>query len=214
MLAYSAKRMLLMNASTTALLLIGYQNDYFGEDGILRGVLESPERTDEVLARTVSLIDAVQGTQISIIATPIIFSTDYSEIRQAGGILAAIKEAGAFRAGSAGADTVAEIKAFGDRIVEVPGKRGLNAFPGTDLGEILHKEGITNVIVAGAVTSICIDSTARAAYERGMNVIVLEDCTAARTTAEQDFFCGMIFPTYASVQNSADVINGLVGQTA
>ncbi|MCP4759470.1 MAG: cysteine hydrolase [Planctomycetes bacterium] len=203
-----------MNASTTALLLIGYQNDYFGEDGILRGVLESPERTDEVLARTVSLIDAVQGTQISIIATPIIFSTDYSEIRQAGGILAAIKEAGAFRAGGAGADTVAEIKAFGDRIVEVPGKRGLNAFPGTDLGEILHKEGITNVIVAGAVTSICIDSTARAAYERGMNVIVLEDCTAARTAAEQDFFCGMIFPTYASVQNSADVINGLVGQTA
>jgi nicotinamidase-related amidase len=177
-------------------------------------VLESPERTDEVLASTVSLIDAVQETETSIIATPIIFSEDYSEIRQAGGILAAIKDAGAFRAGSTGADTVPEIQAFGDRIVEVPGKRGLNAFPGTDLGEILHKGGITNVIVAGAVTSICIDSTARAAYERGMNVIVLEDCTAARTAAEQDFFCETIFPTYASVQNSADVINGLVGQTA
>ncbi|MDP6889993.1 MAG: cysteine hydrolase [Phycisphaerales bacterium] len=203
-----------MNTSTTALLLIGYQNDYFGEDGILRGVLESPERTDEVLARTVSLIDAVQGTEISIIATPIIFSEDYSEIRQAGGILAAIKDAGAFRAGSTGADTVPEIQAFGDRIVEVPGKRGLNAFPGTNLGKTLHKGGITDVIVAGAVTSICIDSTSRAAYERGMNVIVLEDCTAARTAAEQDFFCETIFPTYASVQNSADVINGLVGQTA
>ena len=203
-----------MNASTTALLLIGYQNDYFGEDGILRGVLESPERTDEVLASTVSLIRAVQETEISIIATPIIFSEDYSEIRQANGILAAIKDAGAFRAGSTGADTVPEILAFGDRIVEVPGKRGLNAFPGTSLGKTLHEGGIADVIVAGAVTSICIDSTSRAAYELGMNVIVLEDCTAARTAAEQDFFCETIFPTYASVQNSADVVNGLVGQTA
>ena len=95
-----------MNASTTALLLIGYQNDYFGEDGILRGVLASPERTDAVPASTVSLIGAVQETEISLIATPIIFSEEYPEIRQAGGILAAIKGDGAFRAGTTVAATV------------------------------------------------------------------------------------------------------------
>jgi len=29
-----------MNPNTTAIILVGYQNDYFAADGILRGVIE------------------------------------------------------------------------------------------------------------------------------------------------------------------------------
>ncbi|MEN9632838.1 MAG: hypothetical protein RL077_1242, partial [Verrucomicrobiota bacterium] len=31
-----------MNPATTALILVGYQNDYFAANGILRGVIEEP----------------------------------------------------------------------------------------------------------------------------------------------------------------------------
>ena len=51
-----------MNAQNTALILIGYQNDYFSKDGILRGVLENQDRTEEVLKRTINLIDRIQDT--------------------------------------------------------------------------------------------------------------------------------------------------------
>jgi nicotinamidase-related amidase len=85
----------------------------------------------------------------------------------------------------------------------------LNAFVQTELEGTLAKNEIENVVFAGAVTSICIDSTARAAYEYGYRVFILEDCTAARTDAEQDFFCGVVFPTYATISDSNTTLDYL-----
>ena len=84
----------------------------------------------------------------------------------------------------------------------VPGKRGLNAFSNTDLNDELRARGIENVVLAGAVTSICIDSTGRAAHERNFNVTVLADVTASRTPFEQSFYCENVFPLYANVCTS------------
>ena len=198
-----------MNTHETALILIGYQNDYFSKDGVLRPVIENGERSDTVLRNTVELIDSIKGSDVSMISTPINFSSDYSEMLQADGILAAIKDAKAFREGTPGAEIVNELKAFGDRLIEIPGKRGFNAFVQTGLDAVLSEKGIKNVVFAGAITSICVDSTARAAYEYGYRVFVLEDCTAARTDAEQDLFCGLIFPTYATLTNSKTLAENL-----
>ena len=198
-----------MNTHETALILIGYQNDYFSKDGVLRPVIENGERSDTVLRNTVELIDSIKGSDVSMISTPINFSSDYSEMLQADGILAAIKDAKAFREGTPGAEIVNELKAFGDRLIEIPGKRGFNAFVQTGLDAVLAEKGIKNVVFAGAITSICVDSTARAAYEYGYRVFVLEDCTAARTDAEQDLFCGLIFPTYATLTNSKTLAENL-----
>jgi nicotinamidase-related amidase len=55
------------------------------------------------------------------------------------------------------------------------------------------------------VTSLCIDSTGRAAYERGYQVSILADCCSARTPFEQEFFCENVFPLYANVINGSDV---------
>ena len=203
-----------MEPNNTALILIGFQNDYFSENGILRGFLENEKRTDDVLSRTASLIDSLKSTDVSIFSTPIIFSSDYSEILQSDGILSAIKDVNAFKKGTTGAETVDEIKAFGDRIIEIPGKRGLNAFMQTDLENALAKNEIKNVIFAGAVTSICVDSTARAAYEFGYRVTILGDCTVGRTDAEQDFFCGVVFPTYSTVCDSKTIVNQLAKQSS
>jgi nicotinamidase-related amidase len=118
------------------------------------------------------------------------------------GILKAIKEVEAFKKGTKGAETVPELLEFGDQILEVPGKRGLNAFSNTQLNDILLEKGVTDVVLAGAVTLICIDSTGRAAFENGYAVHVLSDCTAGRTSVEQSFYCETIFPLYAEVIDS------------
>ena len=121
---------------------------------------------------------------------------------------ACIKDAKAFQAGTTGAETIAALSDYGDRIIEVPGKRGLNAFTQTDLERVLADHGTKNVVMAGAVTSICIDSTGRAAYEQGKSVVVLDDCTTARTQVEQEFFCTTIFPTYGTVIEFRDAAGG------
>jgi len=203
-----------MDPATTALILVGYQNDYFAKDGILRGVVEEPNRVDTVLANSLAFIAAVARTPMTIISTPIVLEPDYRALANAVGILDKIKESGAFKAGTAGADTIPELLAYGDRITYVTGKVGFNAFSNTTLDAGLRQRGIKDVLVAGMITSLCIDSTGRAAYERGYAVTVLADCTSARTPAEQEFFCSTIFPLYGKAARSTDVLASLTPAAA
>lgn len=197
-----------MDLHKTALILIGYQNDYFAEDGILRAVIEEPGQASEVLSKTVALIEKLLHTPIHLISTPIIFTPEYSELVDPVGILLTIKEEGAFKAGTNGANTVPELAKFSNRILEIPGKSGFNAFSNTQLNEVLQEKGVTDVVLAGAVSSICIDSTARFAFEKGYRVHILSDCTAGRTAIEQSFFCEKIFPLYAKVIDSQELLLG------
>jgi nicotinamidase-related amidase len=198
-----------MNAKTTAVILVGYQNDYFARNGILRSVVEEPNRVDSVLAHSLAFIRAMAPTPLTIIATPIVLEPSYRALANSAGILDKIKASGAFKAGTAGADTIPELAAFGDRVLYVMGKIGFNAFSNTELDRVLQERGIKDVLVAGMVTSLCIDSTGRAAYERGYNVRILSDCTSARTRDEQDYFCKNIFPLYGGVVDSAQAIKEL-----
>jgi len=203
-----------MDPKTTAVILVGYQNDYFAANGILRGVVEEPNRVDSVLASSLAFIAAMAPTDMTIIATPIVLEPEYRALANSVGILGTIKESGAFKAGTAGADTIPEVLAFGDRVTYVTGKVGFNAFSNTTLDGVLKAKGITDVLVAGMVTSLCIDSTGRAAYERGYRVTILSDCCSARTPAEQDFFCQNIFPLYGGVLDSRQAIEQLSVVTA
>lgn len=203
-----------MNPQTTALILVGYQNDYFAQNGILRGVIEEPNRVDSVLASSLAFITTMAPTEMTIIATPIVLEPEYRALANSVGILDTIKHSGAFKAGTAGADTIPELAAFGDRVTYVTGKVGFNAFSNTTLDAVLKANGIKDVLVAGMVTSLCIDSTGRAAYERGYSVKILSDCCSARTRSEQDFFCQNIFPLYGGVLNNAQAIEQLSPVTA
>ena len=90
----------------------------------------------------------------------------------------------------------------------VSGKVGFNGFSGTQLDQVLRDRGIKRVLLAGMVTSLCIDSTGRAAYERGYSVTVLSDCTSSRTATEQEFFCSTVFPLYGEVMSGKEVLAG------
>ena len=186
-----------MRTDQTALVLIGFQNDYFADDGVLHGVIEVSAKS--VLGNTIKLVESLCATDALIISTPIIFTPKYEELVDPVGILKTIKEVGAFKEGTKGSETIAEIRKFGDQIKQVPGKRGLNAFSNTDLHKILREHGIQNVAIGGVVTSICIDSTGRSAHEKGYRVYILSDCTCGRTQVEQDFYIKNVFPLYAEV---------------
>jgi nicotinamidase-related amidase len=60
-----------------AVILVGYQNDYFAKNGVLRGVVEEPGRVDEVLQNTMNLIRKLSKTNALIISTPIVLESSY-----------------------------------------------------------------------------------------------------------------------------------------
>ncbi len=188
-----------MDLSKTALLLIGFQKDYFAADGVLHAVIEESSRVSGVLENTLQLLETA-GTRFGrVISTPIHFTENYEELDNPVGILKTVKDVGAFRAGTVGAETIDEFSTFQHLITEVPGKRGLDAFSNTELETLLRQNQIEHIVLAGTVTSICIDSTGRHAAELGFQVSVLSDCTSSRTVFEQEFYCNNVFPLYGQV---------------
>ena len=110
------------------MVLIGYQNEYFAADGVLYSVIEESSRVTGTLANTMDLFERLYSFPLLIVATPIGFTSDYSELVEPVGILKTIKDLGALKAGTRGAESIPELRRFGERIVEVPGKPRIERF--------------------------------------------------------------------------------------
>jgi nicotinamidase-related amidase len=79
--------------------------------------------------------------------------------------------------GEYGHDIVDELApAPGEPVIDKPGK---GAFYGTGLGELLAKAGISQLIVTGVTTEVCVHTTVREANDRGYECLVLSDCVGS-----------------------------------
>jgi nicotinamidase-related amidase len=59
-------------------------------------------------------------------------------------------------------------------------KRTPGAFTDTELSAVLTQQAARTLVIAGFMTHMCCDTTARQAVARGLNVIFLTDGTATR----------------------------------
>ena len=203
-----------MNPATTALVLIGYQNDQFATNAILRSAIDDASRTDSVLERTLHFVSQVTETPMTVIVPPTELTQRFVSATNANGILWKLRESGALLPGSKGAEPIPELLAYGERLVTIRGKSGFNAFRNTDMERELGTRGIRDVLIAGAITSLCVDSTARTAYELGYNVTMLTDCVLSGTAAEHDLYCGRMFPLYARTVDSRTLLREFQGVAA
>ena len=55
-----------------------------------------------------------------------------------------------------------------------------SAFRNTDLQQMLRMEGIDKLVICGAMTHMCIDTTVRAAFDLGFQCEVIDDACATR----------------------------------
>jgi nicotinamidase-related amidase len=79
--------------------------------------------------------------------------------------------------GEAGHDIIAALYPLDSEIViDKPGK---GAFYATELGDILQKYGVDNLLVCGVTTEVCVNTTVREANDRGYRCVVLSDGCAS-----------------------------------
>jgi nicotinamidase-related amidase len=88
-------------------------------------------------------------------------------------------------------------------------KRQWNAFYGTELDLQLRRRGITTLVLGGIVTSIGVESTARAAWEQGYALVLAEDACAAPAEEPHRFSMRHIMPRLGRVRSTAQILEAL-----
>ena len=94
-----------------------------------------------------------------------------------------------------------------------------NAFRDTGLLEVLQGAGVEEVIIAGAMSHMCVDATTRAAFDFGLTCTVIHDACATRDLVFQGqtipaaqvhgAFMAALGMRYARVISLEDFLSGL-----
>eukprot|EP00944_MAST-04C_sp_MAST-4C-sp1_P007092 g7092.t1 len=169
-----------IDPSTIALVMIEYQNEFATPKGRLHDAVKECMNETGMLQNSIDLVDTARAKGCKIIHCPIIFNAEGGDNPQPTlGVLKGIHAGKLFTQDSWEADFCEGMRPEldrGDLILE--GKKGLDSFPNTNLEELLHANRIETIVLGGFLTSCCVESTMRSAYEKGYNVITLVDCTA------------------------------------
>lgn len=64
-------------------------------------------------------------------------------------------------------------------------KTRFDAFRGTDLGMLIRESGGPRLLITGIITNVCVETTARSAAVRDLDVTVVSDCCTTYTPGHQ-----------------------------
>jgi len=182
--------------TTTALLIVDLQNDYF------EGGMFPLSKTDAAAANAASILAGFRAANMPVI------HIRHEVLR---------KPAPFFEPETDGAEIHASVAPIGNESVIT--KNSPNSFRDTDLQDQLQALGITDLVITGAMSNMCIDATTRAAFDLGYGCTVAHDACAA-TVLEFDgasvpaaqvhaAFMAALAMGYGAILPTEEVIAGL-----
>ncbi|MCG6115829.1 MAG: cysteine hydrolase [Mesorhizobium sp.] len=106
--------------------------------------------------------------------------------------------------GSVGAEFIDELAPrVGELVVR---KRRYSAFTGTDLDLLLRARGIRTVICCGVSTNVCVETTARAAFEHDYYAVVPPDACGSWDRTLHDATLANINHRFGITPDSAEIV--------
>lgn len=114
------------------------------------------------------------------------------------------------RAGTCGADYWRVRPAAGEREIV---KSRYDAFLETGLDALLRRLGTRTVVLTGVSTDCCVDATARGAFQRDYDVLVLADACAAGTRDDHEAALGALYRYAATICDTASFVAACAAAT-
>lgn len=84
-------------------------------------------------------------------------------------------------------------------------KEGYSAFRGTGLSRWLKSRGVLDLVVAGVMTELCVESTVREAFEDGFRVFVARDACASKEEALHNAALAVMARGFAYLAGSGEL---------
>ncbi len=198
-----------------ALLIIDMQRDFLEPGGFGAALGNDVSQLRRAVAPNQALLAAWRAAGLLVLHTreghrPDLMDLPPSKLVRGGGTLR-IGDTGPMGRilvrGEDGHDIIAELAPIeGEPVIDKPGK---GAFFATDLHAILQNRGITQLVVTGVTTEVCVNTTVREANDRGYDCLVLGDCCASYFPEFHEMGLRMIAAQggiFGWVGNSASVI--------
>ncbi len=186
---------LAVNPESTALVLIDLQN------GVVSLPL-APHSPADVVTRGVQMTKALRQSR----GTVIFVRAAVAEILQLP-VDAPILDPKAPPPPASASELVPEVdRQPGDLVIT---KRQWGAFYGTDLDQQLRRRNIRTIILGGIATNFGVESTARAAFDRGYELVFVEDAMSSLHPEAHRFATEMIFPRMGRVRKTEEVLKAL-----
>jgi nicotinamidase-related amidase len=188
----------------TALVVIDLQ------DGIVK--MKMAHSAVEVVRQSVKLVDAFRLAGLPVVLVNVVpFGAPSGKVRtEAPGMSrdeAAQQQARAAMEAAGFFELVPEMGAKPDDIYVT--KKTWNAFYDTSLEERLKALEVTNIVLCGIATSIGVEGTARAAYERGFNLSFASDAMTDLVMGAHENSLRVIFPRIGEVGETDSIIEHL-----
>ena len=200
-----------LHPGRTALLVVDVQNDFCHADGFFSSVGFDVSPCARAAERLIPVVGAARAAGWSVVWTmstnvePPTYRLAPLRFRRSPGA----RPADQFVPGTWGWQIVDGLAPAPDELVVR--KPRYDAFLRTGLEHELRERGIDTVAVAGVITNCCVDTTARSAFMRGFDVLVLEDCVAtfAQERDLHDASLRNLSLLFAVIGTSAAVFDGV-----
>lgn len=91
-------------------------------------------------------------------------------------------------------------------------KRQWGAFYGTDLDQQLRRRGIKTLAMSGIATNFGVESTARAAFDRGYELVFVEDAMTSLAAEPHHFVNQHVFPRMGRVRSTETLLAAIAAR--
>lgn len=186
----------------TALVITDPQNDFLSEKGVAWGVVEKSVKANNTVQNIEKILKTAKARGIPVFISPHYYYPTDKGWKFEGALEKLMHNIKMFdRTGSlsldgfkgSGADWLERYKPYiedGKTIVASPHK--VYGPENNDLVLQLRKRGIDKVILAGMSANLCVESHLRELLERGFEVAVVKDATAAAIIEEGDGYAAAL----------------------